>query len=100
MPTPMFNFRLPSDQARKLEAVAKIYGTNTSVFLREMIGAFCGGHPSGPAYFLEKLGSAMGQQRQLELFAQEQAQRAVELPKEGKRAPKERKGAKRANRAT
>jgi hypothetical protein len=104
MATPMFNFRLPPDQAERLREVAKLYGTNTSQFLREMIGAFTGGHASGPAYFLEKFGSAIGQakekQMQFELFAQQQAQKAAIVAQAAAKAPKRGKGAKRAKRAT
>jgi hypothetical protein len=85
MPTPHYNFRLPKDQARRLEEVAKIYGTNTSAFLREMIGAICGGTPEGPAPFLQKLGMALGQQRQLELFAASEAQKPATRRQKRKR---------------
>lgn len=66
-----FNFLVEADQAERLREVAKVYGTNTSAFLREMIGAICGDNPEGPGAFLQKLGTAIGRQQQLDLFAQE-----------------------------
>jgi len=102
MPTPHFTFRLPPDQALRLRQVAKIYGAvSASQFCREMVGAICGGTPEGASPFLQRLGMALGQQRQLDLF-EEQKRAAAVIPAQTRRkkTPGRGRGTKRHDRTT
>lgn len=68
--TPLFTFRLPVDQAVALREMAKIYGAaNTSIFLREMVGASCSGDTDKIKAFNAKLFKGIGEQLTFKLSA-------------------------------
>lgn len=70
MPSPIFSFRLPHKEADSLREMSKIFGVpNTSMFLREMIGAMCSGDPQRIKDFNAKLIAKAGEQLTLKLNA-------------------------------
>lgn len=72
---PIVACRLPRPTLRRLRLVAKLYGAESpSAFLRDMLTAILSEEPSGSSAFLSRLGMALGQQRQLDLFAEAQKQ--------------------------
>ena len=90
---PIIALRLPKAERGRLRAVAKIYGApSTSAFVRDMLRAILSGTPEGPAPFLQRLGMALGQQQQLDLFAQARTE-ARKQAQEPRSARKRGKGA-------
>jgi predicted DNA-binding protein len=87
MPKPMklYAFRLPHLLARRLNAVAKLYGATPSAFLRDMVEATCVGDQEKSIAFTSRLQERMTKQIQLEFLAKG---RAAEREKE--RGPRDR----------
>jgi len=70
MPTPLFNFRLPTSERLALVEMAKLYGSaNVSAFLREMVGAMCSGDVERVRKFNVQLFQKVGEQLALKLTA-------------------------------
>ena len=78
METPLYRLRLSKELQKKVVAIGKIYGApNTSVFVRELLVAVCGGDLSAAQAFQSRLAEKLTGQMQLELVAaQERAARA------------------------
>lgn len=100
MATPVFNFRLPVDQANGLREMAKVYGAkNTSDFLREMVGAMCSGQPEQIKAFVGRLIQRAGEQLTLQLTAPLDAVTKAQKPvKKAKKKAKGKKGGGHASR--
>lgn len=98
MATPVFNFRLPTDQAAALREVAKVYGSkNTSEFLREMVGAMCSGESEQIKAFVGQLVRKVGEQLTLQLTAPLDAIAEPQKPaKKAQKRAKKGKGGRRA----
>lgn len=70
MPTPLYSFRLPREEAANLKQFAKLFGAkDTSAFLREMIGSICSGDAERIKAFNMRLFARMGEQLTLQLTA-------------------------------
>lgn len=94
MPTPIFAFRLPVNQATKLREVARIYGSrNPSEFCREMFGAILGGNQETVGAFLRKLQQSLAEQLMEEMRAAAVAQKSPRT--QDKRPRRVSRGAKR-----
>jgi len=88
MPTPLFNFRLPEEEANTLREVAKLYGSpSASAFVREMVTTMCSGEPDQAKAFIGRLISRMGEQLSLSL----------QTPVPPRKGPKKRKRPRRGS---
>lgn len=86
VPTPIFNFRLPENEANDLRRVAKLYGApSTSAFLREMLMVFCSGEPDQARSFVGRLFSRLGEQLTLPLNAPPVPRKQAKKRKRGRR---------------
>lgn len=93
MPTPIFNFRLPTSEANQLREVSRVYGAaNPSVFLREMVGALCSGDSKRIGEFNARLLQKMGEQLAFD-FAQQAARQAAQTIQKPRKREKKGRGA-------
>jgi Rod binding domain-containing protein len=95
MPTPVYRFRLSHADQKNLNEMAQVFGSpNTSVFLREMVGAMCSGDPPRVSSFTTKLFTSMGEQLALE-FAEKAKKQANQAKKSPVKSKLKGRGAKR-----
>lgn len=102
MPTPLFNFRLPREQADSLRLVAKIYGApSAGGFVREMVMAMCSGQPEQIKAFVGRLIQKSGEQLTLQLTAPLDAVVAAQKPaQKPRKQAKGKRGGRHARRAS
>lgn len=70
MPLPVFNFRLPREQAEQLKLMALVYSGSgsTGVLLRDMVGAALSGDRHVMAAFNSRLLGRLGEQLTLDML--------------------------------
>jgi predicted DNA-binding protein len=69
----LYSFRISRLMARRLNAVAKLYGAPPSTFVRDMVESTCGGDQAKTFAFLSRVQEGMTKQRQLDLLAHQTA---------------------------